>query len=225
MPKKKGPVKAKLTLKHSTHASTRASKKKEKQVESNEEEEERINENIVVVVNHKKKMVRNNKMNEQITNKVVGKVNTLDPNEPNMKKTFQYPNSKQQINGENSNTSSMDNSESDTESNLEQSISKHSPKQESKAIINTKGCIDWELEQFVRSSIFPCYKFVTSDDEMNYSMEKQSLSQIILKGINCNGTQEQVVWNELQTNVIQILKICRSNTTAAIKTGFKGELK
>ena len=59
---------------------------------------------------------------------------------------------------------------------------------------------------------------------MDYSMEKQSLSQIILNGINCNGSREQVVWNELKENVFQVLKICRSNTTAALKTGFKGKL-
>ena len=70
---------------------------------------------------------------------------------------------------------------------------------------------------------FPRYKFVTSNDKMNYSMEKQSMSQIILNGINCNGSREQVVWNELKTNVCQILKICQSNTTAALETGFKGK--
>ena len=72
-------------------------------------------------------MVRKNKMNEQISNKVVGKVNTLEPNGVNKKKTFQCPVSKELLNGDNSNISSIENSESGTESNLEQSLSKKNP--------------------------------------------------------------------------------------------------
>jgi len=167
-------------------------------------------------------MVRNNKRNEHITNKVIGKVNHLDTNVKQKKSSFQNSLSTTHQDGEKLHTSSVDDSESGTETNLDQLISQKSPTMVSKAIINTKGCIDWELEQFVRTSIFPKYKFVTCNDEMNYLTEKQSLSQIILNGINCNGSREQVVWNELKSNVFQILKICRSNTTAALKNGFKG---
>jgi len=119
MTKKNSTVKTTPTLKHTKHATTRASKKREKEMESNEEEEEGINEDIVVVINQKESMVRNNKMNEQISNKVVGKVNNLDLNGANKKKTFQTTLSKKQINREKSNTSSMEGSESGTESSLD----------------------------------------------------------------------------------------------------------
>ena len=174
MTKKKNTHKPTHTLKNSRHATARSSKKKEEQIESNKEEEEGINEDIVVVVNQNKTMVRNTKRNVQMTDKVVGKVNYLEPNDlKEKKKTLQTTLSKQQKNGAKSKTSLIEDSESGTESNLDPPLFKKLPTQGSKAIINTKGCIDWELEQFVRSSIFLQYKFVTCNDKMNYSMEKK----------------------------------------------------
>ena len=152
--KKKSTVKETTTLKNSKHATTRASKKQEKQLVNDEEEEEENNEDIVVVVNTKKTMVRNNKINEHTTNKVVGKVNNLDPNVLHQKKSNLNTLSKTHPNGEKFNTSSVEDSESGTESNLDQLLSQKSPTLVSKAIINTKGCIDWELNNLCAVQFF-----------------------------------------------------------------------
>ena len=59
---KKSTIKATPTLKHTKHATTRASKRREKEMESNEEEEEGINEIIVVEVNEQNNFKSSNIM-------------------------------------------------------------------------------------------------------------------------------------------------------------------
>ena len=90
-------------------------------------------------------------------------------------------------------------------------------------MISTKEVIEWEVEQYIQIKMFPKIKFIVNDMMMNYSAEKNSLCQIILTGINCAVENGQLFWNTYKNTVFNLLKICQSNATAAIKMGYHGE--
>jgi len=89
-------------------------------------------------------------------------------------------------------------------------------------IVSTKGVVEWEVEQFVRTSLFPKCKFITNNESLEYSSDHKSLSQIILTGINCIVPNEETIWNTHKLSILNLLKVCRSNATAAVKNGFTG---
>lgn len=87
-----------------------------------------------------------------------------------------------------------------------------------------KDCIEWEMEKFIRDHIFPKMKFITNDNTLAYSSSKNSVCQKILSGVNCDIDNEQAFWNNYKGSIFNMMKICRSNTTASMKTGFGGTL-
>lgn len=75
-------------------------------------------------------------------------------------------------------------------------------------VIRTKGNVEWEVEQFIRTKIFPKLKFITNEANLNYSTERKSLCQTILKGVNCNVENEQNFWNEIKVTIHNLMKMC-----------------
>ena len=82
--------------------------------------------------------------------------------------------------------------------------------------------MEWEVKQFVRSSLFPKCKLITNNESLEYSSDLKSLSQIILTGINCIVPNEELFLNNHKMYISNLLKVCRSNATAAVKNGFTG---
>src|SRR5687767_2786213 len=88
--------------------------------------------------------------------------------------------------------------------------------------VRTKGAYEWEVEQLICGTLFPKFKFITSDSIMDYSKEK-SLCQIILTGIHFTVENKQLFWNQVKPSVFNMMRSLLCKLYCSSQIGFGGK--
>ena len=80
------------------------------------------------------------------------------------------------------------------------------------------------VKQAVKKVLFPNIKFLASKDDLEYSLDKHSVSQIILTSLNVpeDHTTRNICWVQVRHLISEYLNFKRTSVVHAIKHKFNG---
>jgi hypothetical protein len=87
--------------------------------------------------------------------------------------------------------------------------------------INEAGRLH-QIKKFVRESLFPHLKFFVNEDELMWSIEKQSIAQFVVQGLHIPGNEEvrRKWWHNHSSIVLRELNRRRSDVVSMMKKMF-----
>ena len=81
----------------------------------------------------------------------------------------------------------------------------------------------WEIDIFVKKTLFKKYKFITNPADMQYSEKKKSLCQYTCAQLSIPPENRRYFWEYWSRSVEQALSRRRSDVNTGIKLAFLGK--